>query len=116
MLPSVFFKQLSDDIRLRCILLIAQEGELCVCELMVALAEPSQPKISRHLALLKNAGLLVSRKQQQWVYYDLNPAIEDWAQQVIVLTLQDNLHFIAQNVQALHEMGTRPARLTSCCT
>lgn len=49
-----FFKLVADDTRLRCLLLLVQEGELCVCELMTALNE-SQPKISRHLALLRDA-------------------------------------------------------------
>ena len=52
MTPTEFFKHLGDDIRLKSLLLIADEGELCVCELMAALGESSQPKISRHLALL----------------------------------------------------------------
>ncbi|MEO9274926.1 metalloregulator ArsR/SmtB family transcription factor [Marinomonas sp. 5E14-1] len=54
--PSLFFKALADDTRLRCLLLIKQFTELCVCELMEALNE-TQPKISRHLAQLRKNGL-----------------------------------------------------------
>tara|TARA_R110000803_G_scaffold75526_4_gene139930 strand:- start:1101 stop:1457 length:357 start_codon:yes stop_codon:yes gene_type:complete len=115
MTPTDFFKYLADDIRLKSVLLIAQEGELCVCELMVALTEPSQPKISRHLALLKNAGLLVTRKHKQWVFYTINPNIPSWTQEVINLTLSKNLTFIGENLQALENMGDRPTRIASCC-
>ncbi len=115
MSPTVFYKNLADDIRLKSILLIIKEGELCVCELMVALNETSQPKISRHLAQLKKARLLVTRKQKQWVFYTLNPDIPLWSKNVITLTLSENLTFIAPNLQALNKMGDRPTRIASCC-
>lgn len=115
MTPTDFFKHLADDIRLKSILLMAQEGELCVCELMTALAEPSQPKISRHLAVLKNANLLVTRKHKQWVFYTINPNIPTWASEVISLTLGKNQAFIHDNLQALENMGDRPTRIASCC-
>lgn len=115
MTPTEFYKNLADDIRLKSILLIAKEGELCVCELMAALDESSQPKVSRHLALLKSAGLLITRKQKQWIFYAINPDIPVWAQQVIKLTLTDNLAFITPNLQALNKMGDRPTRAVSCC-
>ncbi|CAI8899428.1 hypothetical protein EMIT0194P_310037 [Pseudomonas serbica] len=47
--PPEVFKSLADETRARATLLIAHQGELCVCELMCAL-DDSQPKISRHLA------------------------------------------------------------------
>lgn len=115
MTPTEFFKHLGDDIRLKSLLLIADEGELCVCELMAALGESSQPKISRHLALLKNAGLLLTRKQKQWVFYSINPDIATWAQQLIQLTLKANSNFISAHLQTLHLMGDRPTRAVSCC-
>lgn len=49
------FKCLADETRVRATLLIVDQGELCVCELMCALAD-SQPKISRHLAQLRSSG------------------------------------------------------------
>ncbi len=52
---TIFFKALADETRLRSLLLILQQGELCVCELTEALAL-SQPKISRHLAQLRTQG------------------------------------------------------------
>ncbi|MFT5815256.1 MAG: ArsR family transcriptional regulator [Psychroserpens sp.] len=113
--PTDFYKSLADDTRLKSILLIAKKGELCVCELMTALAEPSQPKISRHLAVLKNSGVLLTRKQKQWVFYTINADIPAWAQQVITLTLAENIGFITPNLQALEIMGNRPERIASCC-
>jgi len=58
------FKQMSDATRLRCLLLLQSEGELCVCELIHAIGE-SQPKISRHLAHLRKSELVVDRKESQ---------------------------------------------------
>ena len=58
---DTFFKMLADSTRLRCLLLMQAEGELCVCELTHAL-NLSQPKISRHLAHLREAGVLVARR------------------------------------------------------
>jgi ArsR family transcriptional regulator len=63
------FKALSDDTRLRVIKLL-QERELCVCELMQVL-EMSQPRISRHLSVLKNAGLVNDRREGKWIHYSL---------------------------------------------
>ena len=60
---SQFFQLLSDDTRLRSLMLMQQGGELCVCELVHALGE-IQPKISRHLAALRDAGVVVDRRQE----------------------------------------------------
>lgn len=56
------FKNLSDETRLGIVLLLREMGELCVCDLCTAL-EQSQPKISRHLAMLRESGLLLDCKQ-----------------------------------------------------
>ncbi|MDX9688544.1 ArsR/SmtB family transcription factor, partial [Halopseudomonas formosensis] len=59
--PTTVFKCLADETRIRLMLLITREEELCVCELTCALNE-SQPKVSRHLAQLRNCGLLEDRR------------------------------------------------------
>jgi ArsR family transcriptional regulator len=64
------FKALSDETRLR-ILAIILTGEMCVCEIESSLGL-SQSNASRHLATLKNAGFLSSRKCSQWTYYKMN--------------------------------------------
>lgn len=65
-LPSVF-KALSDPTRLRLLNLLL-EGEVCVCFLCEAM-KLVQPKVSRHLAYLKRAGLVTSRREGKWMYY-----------------------------------------------
>ena len=82
MLPHLFFKMLSDETRLRCLLLLAREGSLCVCELMDALEE-SQPKISRHLAQLRQSGVLLDERRGQWVYYQISSELPEWLSNVI---------------------------------
>jgi ArsR family transcriptional regulator, arsenate/arsenite/antimonite-responsive transcriptional repressor len=65
-LPAVF-KALSDPTRLRLLSLLAG-GEVCVCHLSVALSMV-QPKVSRHLAYLKKAGLVTATREGQWMHY-----------------------------------------------
>jgi len=79
------FKALSDDTRLRVVKLL-QERELCVCELMQVL-DMSQPRISRHMSVLKNAGLLEDRREGKWVHYSLRNGVENKEINVILQTL-----------------------------
>ena len=65
----IVLKALPDKTRLRILFLLASR-ELCVCEL-VAVLEMPQGKISRHLAILKNADLVTDRRDATWVYYSL---------------------------------------------
>ena len=111
--PLTLYKSFADDTRLRCILLIFRESELCVCELTQALQE-IQPKVSRHLAQLRKAGLLNDRRQGQWVFYEINPALPAWALNVIAQTSQNSNAFLAQNIDNLNRMGARPQRLAAC--
>jgi ArsR family transcriptional regulator len=63
------FKALSDETRLRILSLLTAD-ELCVCDLMEVLQLP-QSTVSRHLAYLRNAGLVYDRRQGVWMYYRL---------------------------------------------
>lgn len=65
------FRALSDSTRLR-ILNLLRGGELCVCDLVAVLDVP-QPTASRHLAYLRKAGLVLTRKEGLWHYYRLTP-------------------------------------------
>lgn len=112
--PLQFYKCLADETRLRCLLLIHMEGELCVCELTGALGE-IQPKISRHLAQLRKCDLLLDRRQGQWVFYRINPALPPWAKTVLEQTAEHNRQFLDENLKKLSSMGDRPERLRSCC-
>jgi len=64
------FKALSDETRIR-ILKLLEAGELCVCDIVAAL-DMIQPKVSFHLCVLKEAGLLKDRKQGKWIHYRLD--------------------------------------------
>ena len=92
-------------------MLIHLESELCVCELMASV-EDNQPKISRHLAQLKRMGLLLDRKQKQWVYYRLNPELKGWMLQVIAEAYADSDQLLAENKNKLSAMTDRPSL---CC-
>lgn len=72
------FKALGDPARLRLLSMIASRagGEVCVCDLTPAF-DLSQPTISHHLKLLKQAGLIDSERRGTWVYYRLLPEMTD---------------------------------------
>ena len=113
--PASFFKCLSDETRLRCMLLLHKVGELCVCELTHAL-DLSQPKISRHLAQLRQCGLLLDTRKGQWVYYRLNPELENWA--IVILdsaaSAMDSDDDYRQDCSRLQLMEDRPGG-GKCC-
>jgi protein-tyrosine-phosphatase/DNA-binding transcriptional ArsR family regulator len=113
--PTQFYKALADDIRLKTLLIISVEQEACVCELMTALNQDSQPKVSRHLAQLKKVGILSVRKHQQWVFYSLNRKLPEWMKQTIASTLANEPNFIEQELARLNNMGERPIRLSTYC-
>lgn len=64
-----FYAALADENRLRLLHLI-KDGEICVCYLQEVL-RTNQPKISRHLAYLKRAGLVEARREGKWMHYRL---------------------------------------------
>ena len=64
-------KALSDPIRLRIVLLLHAEGELCVCDLMAVLGAP-QSTVSRHLAYLKRSCWVDTRREGVWMHYQLS--------------------------------------------
>lgn len=112
--PLEFYKNLADDTRLKSLLLIHQEKELCVCELTESL-QVSQPKISRHLAQLREAGMLLDRREGQWVYYRINPDLPQWALEVLSTTTEENSEYVSEASQNLCCMGNRPLRRFKCC-
>jgi len=66
---ALLFKALADQTRLRLINLIADD-EICVC-FFVEVLKTNQPKISRHLAYLKRAGVVAARREGKWMHYRL---------------------------------------------
>jgi ArsR family transcriptional regulator len=68
--PELFFSALADGTRLR-LLNLMRDGEICVC-FFVEVIGTNQPKISRHLAYLRRAGLVAARRDGKWMHYRLN--------------------------------------------
>lgn len=87
-----------------------QEGELCVCELVHALGE-IQPKVSRHLAALRDGGVVIDRRQGQWIYYRLHPDLPEWARRVIdtVVSEAAKHKVFVNDLSVLMEMPNRPS-------
>ena len=112
--PISFYKSLTDEIRLKTLMLTHYHGELCVCELMEAMEEDSQPKMSRNLAVLKKAKVITDRKHGQWVFYRINPELPLWAKSVIAQTTENNIPMISNELQRLANMQNRPDRASFC--
>ena len=68
------YKALSEEMRLRILMLLTHD-ELCVCDLMAIFNEP-QSKISRHLAYLKNSGLVGSKRVGAWMHYFIKEPLD----------------------------------------
>jgi len=80
--PHLLLSALADPTRLRIAMLLRRHGELCVCTLVCAL-DTHQPKVSRHLAVLRRSGLIQGRRQGQWIHYRLDPNLPGWARRVV---------------------------------
>ena len=85
--PIQLFKILADETRLAIIMLLRESGELCVCDLCAATGQ-SQPKISRHMAILRESELVLDRRQGKWVHYRLSPHMPAWAAEIIAASWQ----------------------------
>jgi ArsR family transcriptional regulator len=90
------FKALSDETRLR-ILKLLEHGELCVCDIFSAL-DMIQPKVSFHLAVLKDAGLIKDRKEGRWVHYSIDDS--DLLRRLFVLSALERI--LDNDVKADH--------------
>ncbi|CAM3716894.1 HTH-type transcriptional repressor AseR [Vibrio aerogenes CECT 7868] len=100
MSPLVFFKCLAEDTRLKTLLLISKNKELCVCDLQSAL-QLSQPKVSRHLAELRKCELVMDERRGKWVYYRLNPSLPEWAVEVLDVSEQHNADYLSDCLERL---------------
>lgn len=99
-----FFKCLADQTRLDILMLIVKQGERCVCDLTATL-DLSQPKISRHLALLRSSGVLQDRRQGQWIYYSLTADLPQWCLDVLNSVAAQNDRFNAVNLSACEALN-----------
>lgn len=84
---ELMFKALGDATRLRIMALLI-DRQLCVCEIMDCL-DLTQSNASRHLTILKNAGLLSGRKQAQWAYYQISDTCPVELHQYLTRTLPE---------------------------
>ena len=105
-----FFDVLSDDIRRRILALLLGQGELCVCEIQVAL-DMAQHKISRHLAVMREAELLSMQREGTWVYYRVHPQLPLWTFRIMENFAQGVAHSRAYQAdkRRLESMSNRPA-------
>ena len=82
---ETLYTALAHPTRLRCLLLLRETRELCVCELTRALGA-SQPHVSRHLAHLREIGLVSDRREGLWIHYRLHPDLPAWVKDVLRAT------------------------------
>jgi ArsR family transcriptional regulator, arsenate/arsenite/antimonite-responsive transcriptional repressor len=101
-------KALADGTRLR-ILGLLLSGEVCVCDIHDSL-KISQPKASRHLAYLRRAGLVTTRREGLWVHYSLTLSREP-----VVSTIQQAVMHALGHVDAVRKDAQRLQKRTGCC-
>jgi len=102
---DLLFRALADPTRLRLLNLIA-DREICVCYL-VEILRMNQPKVSRHLAYLRRAGIVASRREGKWMHYRLAMPDDEAAAAV--------LREVLRQVQPMPAMRRDASRLTSAC-
>src|SRR5205823_2705641 len=100
---DLLFRALADPTRLRLINLMAEQ-EICVCYFTQVIGAP-QPKISRHLAYLRKAGLVATRKDGKWMHYRLTIPQDSSA------IMKTTLHALRAN----KEMQRDRSRLNAAC-
>ena len=99
-----FFKILADESRLKMLWLLFNRRELCVCDIMAVL-EITQSKASRHLATMRNLGIVTDRREGQWSYYSLCPVEDKLAKDHIKL-LRNTLSRHPEANQLLDKLRT----------
>lgn len=102
------FKALADATRLR-ILGLLLTGEVCVCHIHDALRIP-QPKASRHLAYLRRAGLVTTRRSATWIHYRLADLRDP-----VLATIKQTVTHALQHQPVVQNDLRRLGKLTGCC-
>lgn len=104
-------KAFGDDTRMQIMQLLNASEQLCVCELTAAL-DLSQPKISRHLTILKNAGLVDCERKGQWMFYKVSTAAPAW---VDTMLHEQNSAFGPALMRANARLDAMVSRPERCC-
>ncbi len=110
------FKALSDVTRLRIVKLL-ENGELCVCHLVAAVGM-SQPKVSFHLKVLKEAGLVRDRREGKWMHYRLNES--DLLKRLLFLSVAERVRDAEVTADRERLEGFKASRvdtnaMANCC-
>ena len=84
------FKALGEPVRLRLFALLAMKKELCVCHLTEALGLP-QSTVSRHLGVLRHAGLASTRREGKWMYYRLAENVPEPLAELVLRCSQNDV-------------------------
>ena len=84
------FNALNEEARIRILNLIYHHHEMCIADLELIL-DFTQTKTSRHLSYLKNAGVVKAKKQDQYVYYSINSAYDDFITQIFSFMEKDTI-------------------------
>src|SRR6478735_2571860 len=105
---EALFKALGDGTRLR-ILGLLLTGEVCVCHIHESLRIP-QSKASRHLAYLRRAGLVETRREGLWIHYRLGTFADP-----VLATIGDAVRHALTHVDTVRRDGERLQKRTGCC-
>jgi len=103
------FDAVVDATRRRILALLADQGELCVCELTAAL-DGIQPRISRHLCVLRDAGIVVPRREGTWMFYRLSSSLPAWAASLLKALPEGAVAEFRADLKRLQVMAGRPGR------
>lgn len=105
---ETLFKALADATRLR-ILGLLLTGEVCVCHIHESLKIP-QPKASRHLAYLRKAGLVETRREGVWIHYRMAPLADP-----VLGAIGDAVRHALTHVDVVRQDADRLEKRTGCC-
>jgi ArsR family transcriptional regulator, arsenate/arsenite/antimonite-responsive transcriptional repressor len=105
---ETLFKALADATRLR-ILGLLLAGEVCVCDIHESLKIP-QSRASRHLAYLRRAGLVETRREGLWIHYRLGQHADP-----VLAAISDAVRHALTHIDTVHRDGERLHKRTCCC-
>jgi ArsR family transcriptional regulator len=105
---KTLLKALSDETRLR-ILGLLLTGEVCVCDIHETLKIP-QPKASRHLAYLRQTGLVETRREGVWIHYRMGRLADP-----VLAVIADAVRHALTHMDSVHRDAERLQKRTGCC-